>query len=170
MLKGLNDRRLKKSLGVKGLIHSAKVKHFEKSDNFFLFFLLVFYPKIKRLRYTKDIHSALRDLNLRWWEYACNETKLMHYLSLVSSVTVSLHVSGLLVAHHKVAMFIRNNLVRVVHLFDCRRAMGFMSSRHIQLTTTQCPTCTQNSFTLLQILEKGWIFKGTYKNRPPTIA
>jgi hypothetical protein len=33
--------------------------------------------------------------------YACNETNLMHYLSLVYSVTIPLHVSGLLVAHHQ---------------------------------------------------------------------
>jgi hypothetical protein len=31
---------------------------------------------------------------------ACNETNLMHYLSLVYSVTTILRVSGLLVAHH----------------------------------------------------------------------
>jgi hypothetical protein len=33
--------------------------------------------------------------------YACNETNSMHYLSLVSSVTIPLHVSGLLVAHRQ---------------------------------------------------------------------
>jgi hypothetical protein len=35
--------------------------------------------------------------------YFCNETKLMHYLSSVYSVTITLHVSGLLVAHHQEA-------------------------------------------------------------------
>jgi hypothetical protein len=30
--------------------------------------------------------------------YECNETNLMHYLSSVYSVTIPLHVSGLLVA------------------------------------------------------------------------
>jgi hypothetical protein len=41
---------------------------------------------------------------------ACNETNLMHYSSLVYSVTIPLHVSGLLVAHHqKVTMYICNN-------------------------------------------------------------
>jgi hypothetical protein len=41
--------------------------------------------------------------------YACNETSLMHYLSSVYSVTISLHVSGLLVAHHQeVTMYICN--------------------------------------------------------------
>jgi hypothetical protein len=35
-----------------------------------------------------------------------NETNLMHYLSSVYSVTIPLHVSGLLVAHHQeVAMY-----------------------------------------------------------------
>jgi hypothetical protein len=31
----------------------------------------------------------------------CNETNLMHYLSSVYSVTMPLHVLGLLVAHHQ---------------------------------------------------------------------
>jgi hypothetical protein len=39
--------------------------------------------------------------------YACKETNPMHYLSSVYSVTIPLHVSGLLVAHHQeVAMYI----------------------------------------------------------------
>jgi hypothetical protein len=33
--------------------------------------------------------------------YASNETNLMHYLSSVYSVTIPLHVSGLLVSHHQ---------------------------------------------------------------------
>jgi ABC-type nitrate/sulfonate/bicarbonate transport system ATPase subunit len=39
---------------------------------------------------------------------ACNETNLMHYLSSVSiTILVSLHASGLLVAHHQeVTMYI----------------------------------------------------------------
>jgi hypothetical protein len=42
-----------------------------------------------------------------WFCCACNETNLMHYLSSVYSVTIPLHVSGLLVAHHQeVAMYI----------------------------------------------------------------
>jgi hypothetical protein len=41
---------------------------------------------------------------------ACNETKLMHYLSSVYWVTLPPHVSGWLVAHHQeVAMYIRDN-------------------------------------------------------------
>jgi hypothetical protein len=40
---------------------------------------------------------------------ACNETNLMRYLSSVYSVTIPLHVSGLLVAHHQeVTMYICN--------------------------------------------------------------
>jgi hypothetical protein len=40
--------------------------------------------------------------------YACNETNLMHYLSSVYSVTIPLHVLGLLVAHHQeVTMYTR---------------------------------------------------------------
>jgi hypothetical protein len=39
--------------------------------------------------------------------YACNETNLKHYLSSVYSVTIPVHVSGLLVAHHEeVTMYI----------------------------------------------------------------
>jgi hypothetical protein len=35
------------------------------------------------------------------WEIdACNETNLMHHLSSVYSVTITLHVSGLLLAPH----------------------------------------------------------------------
>jgi hypothetical protein len=33
--------------------------------------------------------------------YACNETNFMHYVSSVYSVTIPVHVLGLLVAHHK---------------------------------------------------------------------
>jgi hypothetical protein len=41
---------------------------------------------------------------------ACNETNLMHCLSSVYSVTILLHVSSLLVAHHQeVTMYICNN-------------------------------------------------------------
>jgi hypothetical protein len=37
----------------------------------------------------------------------CNETNLMHCLPSVYSVTIPLHVSGLLVAHHKeVTMYV----------------------------------------------------------------
>jgi hypothetical protein len=40
---------------------------------------------------------------------ACNETNLTHYLLSVYSVTIPLHVSGLLVAHHQeVTMYICN--------------------------------------------------------------
>jgi hypothetical protein len=35
------------------------------------------------------------------YKYACNETNVMHYLSLVYWVSIPRHVSGLLVAHHK---------------------------------------------------------------------
>jgi hypothetical protein len=33
--------------------------------------------------------------------FTCNETNLMHYLSSVYSVTIPLHVLGLLVARHQ---------------------------------------------------------------------
>jgi hypothetical protein len=52
-------------------------------------------------------------------KYACNETNLMHCLSPVYWVTIPLHVSGLLVAHHQeVTMYTCYmwQLVRVVRL------------------------------------------------------
>jgi hypothetical protein len=61
----------------------------------------------------------LLSLNFMWcWPcisiYACNETNLMHYLSSVYSVTIPLHVSGLLVAHHQeVTMYIYKNWLTV---------------------------------------------------------
>jgi hypothetical protein len=44
----------------------------------------------------------------------CIETNLMHYLSSVYSVTILLHVSGLLVAHHQEVTMHMQPLVRVV--------------------------------------------------------
>jgi hypothetical protein len=41
---------------------------------------------------------------------ACNETNLIHYLSSANLVTIPLHVSGLVVAHHQeVTMYICDN-------------------------------------------------------------
>jgi hypothetical protein len=55
--------------------------------------------------------------------FACNETNLMQYLSSVYSVTISLHVSGLLVAHHQEeAMYICNNWYVFYFSVDCRQA------------------------------------------------
>jgi hypothetical protein len=68
-----------------------------------------------------------------WWigatvmEYivhfnACNEANLMHNLSSVYSVTIPLHVSGLLVAHHQeVTMYICDNWYVLYVLVDCRQ-------------------------------------------------
>jgi hypothetical protein len=51
---------------------------------------------------------------------AYNETNMMHYLSSVYSVTIRLHVSGLLVAHHKeVTMYICDNWYVLYALVDC---------------------------------------------------
>jgi hypothetical protein len=53
---------------------------------------------------------------------ACNETNFMHYLSSVYSITITLHVSGLLVAHHQqVTMYTCDNWY-VLYLVDCRWA------------------------------------------------
>jgi hypothetical protein len=47
----------------------------------------------------------------------------MHYLSSVYSVTILLHVLGLLVAHHQeVTMYICNNWYVLYVLVDCQLA------------------------------------------------
>jgi hypothetical protein len=52
--------------------------------------------------------------------YACNEAQLMHYLSSFYWVTVILHVSGLLVAHHQeVAMYLSDDWYVLYVLVDC---------------------------------------------------
>jgi hypothetical protein len=52
--------------------------------------------------------------------YVCNETNPMHYLSSVYSVTVPLHVSGLLVAHHQeLTMYICYSWYVLYGLVDC---------------------------------------------------
>jgi hypothetical protein len=54
---------------------------------------------------------------------ACNETNLMHYLSSLYWVTTTLHVSGLLLAHHQeAASYICDNWYVLYVLVDCRRA------------------------------------------------
>jgi hypothetical protein len=54
---------------------------------------------------------------------ACNETNLMHCLSSVYSVTIALHVSGLLVAHHQeITMYICNKWYVLYVLVDCQLA------------------------------------------------
>jgi hypothetical protein len=51
------------------------------------------------LRVFEEFH--IRTLNKYSHYNACNDANLMHYVSLVYSFTISLHVSGLLVAHHQ---------------------------------------------------------------------
>jgi hypothetical protein len=56
----------------------------------------------------------------------------MHYLSSVDLVTIPLHVSGLLVAHHQeVTKYIYNNWYVVYILVDCRRAADSQRKRCI---------------------------------------
>jgi hypothetical protein len=55
----------------------------------------------------------------------CNETNLMHYLSSVYSVTIPLHISGLLVAHHQeVTLCICNKWYVLYVLVDGQLATG----------------------------------------------
>jgi hypothetical protein len=69
------------------------------------------------------IAAVENQLVLHFLIYTCNETNLMHYLSSVYSVTIPLHVSGLLVAHHQeVAMYICDNWYVLYVLVDCRLA------------------------------------------------
>jgi hypothetical protein len=54
--------------------------------------------------------------------YACNGTNLMHYLPSIYTVTIPLHVSGLLVAHHQeVTIYICDTWYVLYVLGDCRR-------------------------------------------------
>jgi hypothetical protein len=70
---------------------------------------------------------------------ACNETNLIHCLSSVYSVTTSLHVSGLLVAHHQeVTMYICNKLCVLYLLVDCPRSTGPNNSQPKITTHTNC--------------------------------
>jgi hypothetical protein len=66
----------------------------------------------------------------------CNETNLMHYLSSAYSVTINLHVSGLLVAHHQeVTMYICDSWyvlkIKKVH------QVGFITASHIEMHSKQ---------------------------------
>jgi hypothetical protein len=50
--------------------------------------------------------------------YACNETNLMHYLSVVYSVIIPLHISGLLVAHHQEVTIYLSLLFIVIYFYS----------------------------------------------------
>jgi hypothetical protein len=55
--------------------------------------------------------------------YECNETTLIHSLASVYSVTIPLHVSGLLVAHHQeVTVYICDTWYVLYILVDCQLA------------------------------------------------
>jgi hypothetical protein len=70
---------------------------------------------------------------------ACNETNLTHYLSSVYLVTIPLHVSGLLVAHHQeVTMYVRHNWYVLYVLVDFRRAYRQSTNTY----NTYCRICT----------------------------
>jgi NADH:ubiquinone oxidoreductase subunit len=67
----------------------------------------------------KNIISILCSVN-RASKYPCNETNWMHYLASVYPITMTVPVSGLLVAHHQdvtiyIYIYICDSLVRVVH-------------------------------------------------------
>jgi hypothetical protein len=80
------------------------------------------------LYYTASIVHALVI-----WKHAPNETNLMLYLFSVYSVTIPLHVSGLLVAYHQeVTMYVCDNWYVLYVLVDCRRPADS------QLTRTNC--------------------------------
>jgi hypothetical protein len=67
--------------------------------------------------------------------YVCNETNLIHCWSSVYSVTIPLHVSGLLVAYHQeVIMYICNNWYVLYYLVDCQLAWPTDSQLFLTLT------------------------------------
>jgi hypothetical protein len=71
--------------------------------------------------------------------YACNETNSMHRLSSVYSVTIPLHVSGLLATHHQdVIMYICDNWYVFCVLVDCRRACMDADSGLRRTIRTNC--------------------------------
>jgi hypothetical protein len=68
--------------------------------------------------------------------YVCNNW--MHYLSSVYSVTIPLHVSCLLVAHHQeVTMYICNNWYVLFFLVDCLRAWFEFHSNLLKMEKLQ---------------------------------
>jgi hypothetical protein len=75
-------------------------------------------------------------LNFLWfWQcisiYACNEINLMHHLSSVYSVTILLHVLGLLVhQHQEVTMYICDNWYVLYVLFHCQ--LQPTSPKHVE--------------------------------------
>jgi hypothetical protein len=77
----------------------------------------------------------------------CNETNLMHYLASVCSVTIPLHVLGLLVANHQeVAMYICDSWYVLYVSVDCRQAwMEWNSTIYLQfiqsLYLCMCRAC-----------------------------
>jgi hypothetical protein len=82
--------------------------------------------------------------------YACNETNLMHYLSSVYSVTIPLHVLGLLVGHHQeVTMYICNNWYVLYVLVDCWQAWYFSWQQANQ--ACQQSTKTYSTYQLLHV-------------------
>jgi hypothetical protein len=82
----------------------------------------------------------------------CSETNMMHYLSSVYSVTIPLHVSGLLVAHHQeVTMYMRNSWYVLYVLVDSMEVHCIQA----QLQSTE----TYNTYQLLHIhivTTNGW--------------
>jgi hypothetical protein len=91
---------------------------------------------------------------------ACNKTNLMHYLNSVYSVTIPLHVSGLLVAHHQEAkMYICNNWY-MLHVFvDCRRASipSRPTDSRLRRTTAQHVTIVAYILCYLLMMGAGYL-------------
>jgi hypothetical protein len=59
----------------------------------------------------------------------------MHYLSSVYSVTIPLHVSGLILTNHQeITMYVCNNWYVLYVLVDCRPADGQLN----RITHTNC--------------------------------
>jgi hypothetical protein len=72
--------------------------------------------------------------------YPCNETNSMHYLPSVYSVTIPLHVSGLLVPHHQeLKIYICDNWCVLFVLVDCQRFGTRLADSQLKRTThTKC--------------------------------
>jgi hypothetical protein len=86
------------------------------------------------------------------------KTKLMHYLPSVYSVTILLHVSGLLVAHHQeITMCICDNRYVLYALVDLRRAgLEWFDSSQAHRQSTKAYNMYRLSHTHCYILMMGY--------------
>jgi hypothetical protein len=130
----------------------------KKKDRYIYYLLMFFFQNI--WRYTPEFHNlhSYRCDNINYCNYNCNafnEANVMHYLSSVYSVTIPLHVSGLLVAHHQeVTMYICNKWYVLYILVDCQLLHMYIVTSW-WLATSKPETCRGHYFHLAVCLTTG---------------